>query len=149
MSPDLGTLNIRCYSNPTNSVRMSSRGTGMQKDGGGFESKGLILLLICGFYAVFLFVVARLFTYAASKILSPGEIIYWNYFNGKKIKTEFTLLLIILLMINWYLSVIYVTTNCHLSWKSFKTCNVHYNRYSKYDNCKTVLIVTIVSYKSI
>ncbi|XP_060567460.1 uncharacterized protein LOC132726200 [Ruditapes philippinarum] len=70
MSPDFETLKVRCYSNPTGSIRMTSRGTDMQKNNG-FESKGLILLLICGFYAVILFIVARLLSYAASKILSP------------------------------------------------------------------------------
>ncbi|XP_045196929.2 uncharacterized protein LOC123551796 isoform X2 [Mercenaria mercenaria] len=79
--PMLEKIQFRCYSNPSsnpnNCIRMSSRGAGMQK-GSGFESKGLILLLICGFYAVLLFIVARLFSYAASKITTPVKSVMWR-----------------------------------------------------------------------
>lgn len=76
MRPNFETAEIRCYSNPQhlgeNCIRMgSTRGDVMQKESG-FESKGLILLLICGVYAVFLFVIARILGCITSRLTASG-----------------------------------------------------------------------------
>lgn len=81
MRPNFETFEVRCFRNPQgieeNWTRMPSRGVGVQKVSG-CESKGLVLLLICGIYAVFLFIVARLFSYMASRVSSSVKSVKWQ-----------------------------------------------------------------------
>lgn len=98
MRPVLETADLRCYSTDfhrhSNRYRMPARES--VSKGSGFESKGIILLVICGFYAVVLFLVARILSYLVSRATSTGEFDririfltkdysqFWQYNNRKK-----------------------------------------------------------------
>ncbi|KAL4232907.1 hypothetical protein ACF0H5_007594 [Mactra antiquata] len=70
---------IRCYTSSvdhtSNSFRMPSRESTLRKEDA-FESKGVILLIVCGLYAVFLFILARLCSYAFSSLTSSVKSVF-------------------------------------------------------------------------
>ena len=81
LRPVLETANLRCFSSASshssNRFRMPTRASEMKSSG--FEGKGLVLLLICGFYAVILFLIARVFAFAMSRVTSTGKLGFQPY----------------------------------------------------------------------
>lgn len=82
MQPWVKPAELRCFttqpSYSSRSLRMpSTRDTSLVRNGG-FESKGLVLLAICGLYAVFLFIVARIFSTIASSVMSSVKSLVWK-----------------------------------------------------------------------
>lgn len=56
---------------------MPSRGTPVSKEEG-FEARGVVLLVLCGLYAVFLFVAARILSGVASSVMSSVKSVFWK-----------------------------------------------------------------------
>lgn len=81
MRPQISTAELRCYSTPTSyqrySFTMPSRGTPVSKEEG-FEARGVVLLVLCGLYAVFLFVAARILSGVASSVMSSVKSVCWK-----------------------------------------------------------------------
>ncbi|XP_052811166.1 uncharacterized protein LOC128238896 isoform X2 [Mya arenaria] len=70
--PVMETAELRCYTNAAGRYPGSGLGArGSARDAGGMEGRGIILLVVCGLYAVFLFLAARAVSYAFSKITAP------------------------------------------------------------------------------
>ncbi|KAH3729576.1 hypothetical protein DPMN_055548 [Dreissena polymorpha] len=75
------TAELRCYRDTPrypSSYSLSARESGLGKLEGGMEGRGIVLLVVCGLYALFLFLVARSLKHIFGKVASPVTSIVWR-----------------------------------------------------------------------
>ena len=73
LTPVMDTARLRCYKAPPSSRYLGNGLSDRKLDGGpGFEGRGILVIAVCGLYAIFLFLAARAVSYIFKKVTAPG-----------------------------------------------------------------------------